>query len=70
MSRVGCSMRANSGIHLAMGSSSRSFKTASAVKLLVIEAMRKTFASASYSRKSWSMAGRISFVGGQDRGGV
>ncbi len=46
LSRVGSSMRANCGIHLDTGSSSdslpssRSFSTASAVKLLVIEAMR------------------------------
>ena len=46
VSRVGNSMRANSGIHFDTGSSSdslpssRSFRIASAVKLLVIDAMR------------------------------
>jgi len=48
VSRVGSSMRANSGSHFATGSSSdsfpssRSFRIARAVKLLVIDAIRNT----------------------------
>ena len=51
VSRVGSSMRANSGSHFATGSSSdslpssRSFRIASAVKLLVIDAIRNTVAA-------------------------